>query len=245
MLDREILTLEEIGARTWPAQETIWLGGWLLSIDRGLTRRANSVLPLGWDDKETIGDRIDAVEHRYRERGLSPCFKMTRAACPPGLDDVLARRGYRSEGRSLVLTAEPAPSGEPDDTAIEMSSAMTPEWLQCTWPERGDDERWIGIVGRIADPKAHALARIDGQPAGGALAVIEGGWACVTAVHTLPAFRHRGVARRLVAALSRWARGQASALFLQVESDNEPALRLYNSAGFRISYEYHYRTLAP
>ena len=96
--DTEIRRLEEIGAKTWPARTTERLHGWLLSMDDGLTRRANSVLPIGWDDGPRVGERIAEVELRYQDHGLNPCFKMTRAVLPADLDDLLDRRGYRAEG---------------------------------------------------------------------------------------------------------------------------------------------------
>jgi ribosomal protein S18 acetylase RimI-like enzyme len=39
-----------------------------------------------------------------------------------------------------------------------------------------------------------------------------------------------------------WAAGRgARQLYLQVEEDNQPALRLYGRLGFRPSHRYHYR----
>lgn len=244
MLDQEIRTLEEIGARTWPAREVVWLGGWLVSIDQGLTRRANSVLPLSWDERAAIGDRIATVERRYRDRGLQPCFKLTRAARPSGLDELLDRRGYCREGDSLVLTRTGHRVDTPDGVTVNLSSEPTPGWLDCARPDGNDDDRWLGIVSRIRGPRAFAHAHLESQPAGGALAAVERHWCCLTALHVQPASRRRGVARALIAALSAWASPQVAALFLQVESDNESALRLYASVGFQVSYRYHYRTLA-
>lgn len=243
MLDTEIRLLEEVGARTWPAAETEWLGGWYLSMDRGLTRRANSVLPLDLADGAVLTDSIDAVEDRYRERGLAPCFKMTRAARPDTLDAALDHRGYRAEGHSLVLSTTDIAGDAAPHPSVDLSSEMTPDWLESTWPDRMGDERWSGIVTRIGAPRAFALARVEGRAAGGALAAVDQGWACITAVHTLPAFRRQGVGRALLDTLLAWARGRASAAFLQVEADNEPAVRLYGSAGFRPAYRYHYRAL--
>ena len=243
MKHADIRRLEEIGARTWPARKAEWLGGWLLSIDRGLTRRANSVLPLGWSGDRPVADHIDEAERCYRADGLAPCFKITRSAQPDDLDAVLDRRGYAMEGHSLVLTADCTYREDADGPEIILSADATPAWLGCHWQDHNDDDRWIEIVRRISGPRAFALARLDGGPAGTALASIEDGWACITAVHTVPAFRRRGVARALVGALAAWARRQCGGLFLQVESDNEPALRLYAASGFQPAYRYHYRTL--
>lgn len=248
ILDSEIRRLERIGARSWPARTTENLGGWLLSLDSGVTRRANSVLPNGWDDASSIEDRVATVERRYRRDGLTPCFKVTKASLPAGLDQALAQKGYRAEGHSDVLTAA---IGQVDDRAalpVEIAPEPTAEWLATCWPDRGcgngDPRR--DIVDRIGGPRAFVLVRLDGRPAGAALAAAERNWVCIGAVHCLPAWRRRGVARALIASMAGWARRQqAEFLFLQVESDNQPAHGLYRAARFQPAYRYHYRVLAP
>ncbi len=245
--DIEIRRLERIGARTWPARTTENLDGWLLSLDSGVTRRANSVLPNGWDGASSIDDRVATVERRYRREGLTPCFKLTKASLPVGLDQALARRGYRAEGYSDVLTAA---MGQVDDRAalpVEIAPEPTLEWLATCWPDKGfgNGDPRQDIVDRIDGPRALFLVRLDGRPAGAALAAAERNWVCIGAVHCLPAWRRRGVARALIASIAGWARRQrAEFLFLQVESDNQPAHGLYRAAGFQPAYRYHYRVLA-
>lgn len=245
--DPEIRQLEEIGARTWPAGRVEPLGGWLLSFDRGVTRRANSVLPNAWDDRPPIDDRIVDVENRYRQAGLAPCFKMTRAALPRGLDDNLHRRGYVAEGHSIVLTATLGAVEDRPSLPVDFAADQSPDWSACSWPGRptnSDVDSRCRIAGRTGRPKAFAMVRLDGRPAGVAMAAIARGWGCITAVRTPPEFRRRGVARALIAALAEWAgRQDANSLFLQVEEDNAAACGLYMLAGYHEAYRYHYRTL--
>jgi predicted GNAT family acetyltransferase len=102
------------------------------------------------------------------------------------------------------------------------------------------------IALRVPSPRAFGLAKLDGVVAGAALAIASDGWAGLTAVHTLPAQRRRGVARHLLRALADWALAQAARqLYLQVEADNTAARRLYGALGFAETYCYHYRRLAP
>lgn len=245
--DRQIRRLENIGARTWPAERVVPLGGWSLSIDRGVTRRANSVLPNGWKGGPALDDRIAAVEDSYRQAGLQPCFKMTRASLPGGLDDHLARRGYQTGGHSVVLTAALHEIECRPSIPVELTPDRTPDWVRCSWPagpRHANVESRVRIADRVGRPKLFALVRLDGYPAGAAMASVAQGWGCVTAVRTPPEFRRRGVARALVAALAGWAGEQdAGNLFLQVEEANGPARSLYASIGFREAYRYHYRTL--
>lgn len=245
--DPEIRQLEEMGARTWPAGRVEPLGGWLLSFDRGVTRRANSVLPNAWDDVPPIDDRIADVENRYRQAGLAPCFKMTRAALPRGLDGDLHRRGYLAEGQSSVLTAKLGAVEDRPSMPVDLEADQSPDWIACSWPGRptnSDVDSRCRIAGRTGQPKVFAMVRLDGRPAGAAMAAVVRGWGCITAVRTPPEFRRRGVARALIAALANWAgRQDARSLFLQVEDDNAAARCLYMSAGYHEAYRYHYRTL--
>jgi ribosomal protein S18 acetylase RimI-like enzyme len=248
-IDR-IRLLEDIGADAWPAATTAWLEGWRLSLDAGVTRRANSVLP---NAARPVGDAdalICEVEQRYRARGLCPCFKVTAAAEPADLDRRLERRGYRLEGHSLVLVADArkiAPPHAPD-IAIALDERPTRVWLDACWPAAPYAERSArqAIVERLRLPRAFGLARLGTAVGGAALAVADRGWVGITAVHTLPEQRRRGVAQGLLRALADWAALQRiERLYLQVERDNAPARRLYAGLGFTEAYSYHYRRAAP
>ncbi len=195
-IDR-IRLLEDLGADAWPAATTIRQGGWRLGLDRGVTRRANSVLPNApVADPEAL---IDLVERRYRGHGLRPCFKMTVAALPADLDRRLESRGYRAEGHSLVLVADAGELAPPSTPRIGVTlhDRPTAAWLDTCWPpgERAGERAALEqIAARVPPPCAFGLARLDGIDAGAALAVAGRGWVGLTAVHTLPAQRRRGVA---------------------------------------------------
>jgi ribosomal protein S18 acetylase RimI-like enzyme len=247
-----IRLLEDIGADAWPAATTIRVEGWRLGLDQGVTRRANTVLPNGpVADPDAL---IDQVERRYRSHGLRPCFKMTAAAEPGDLDRRLERRGYRAEGHSLVLVADAGAFALPPSPhiTITLHDRPTGAWLDACWPpaERaGERPALEQIAARVPAPRAFGLARLEGAAAsaaaGAALAVAGSGWAGLTAVHTLPAQRRRGVAQSLLGALTAWAIGQdAAQLYLQVEADNAAARKLYTGLGFAEAYRYHYRTAA-
>ena len=245
-----IRLLEDIGADAWPAATTAWLEGWRLCLDRGVTRRANSVLPNAEQPVDDVDALIDAVEQRYRAKGLRPCFKLTAAAEPADLDRRLARRDYRSEGHSLVLVADARTIAPPHSPQISVTLEDRPThvWLEACWPAAqyaAERSARQGIVARLRLPRAFGLARLGSAPGGAALAVADRGWVGLTAVHTLPEHRRRGVAQSLLGALARWAVEQGvERLYLQVERDNAPARQLYGGLGFTEAYGYHYRRAA-
>ena len=72
---------------------------------------------------------------------------------------------------------------------------------------------------------------------------IGAGWAGLGAVWTDPAYRGRGLAARLTAALAAHLRQEDIALIhLQVEHDNDTAIRLYRRLGFDVHSSYAYLT---
>jgi len=226
-----------VAALPWLAPE-----GWRLGLDQGVTRRANTVLPNGpVADSDAV---IDRVERRYRDHGLRPCFKMTAAAQPADLDRRLESRGYRAEGHSLVLVAaagDVATAPSPH-TEVTLHDQPTPAWLDTCWPASGERRALERIAARVPPPRVFGLARLAGIDAGAALAVAGRGWVGLTAVHTLPVHRRRGVAHSLLGALTGWAIAQGvPQLYLQVEADNDAARRLYAGLGFHEVYRYHYR----
>jgi GNAT superfamily N-acetyltransferase len=179
-----------------------------------------------------------------------PCFKLTAAAEPADLDRRLERRGYRSEGDSLVLVADARKIAPPlsPQIAIALDDRPNQAWLDACWPAAqyaGERSARQDIVARLRLPRAFGLARLGGAIGGAALAVADRGWVGLTAVHTLPEQRRRGVAQSLLRSLAGWAIEQGSErLYLQVERDNAPARRLYAGLGFSEAYRYHYRRAA-
>ncbi len=242
--------LEALAVTAWPPATQQKLGGWELGFDRGVTRRANSTLPNRLTAEADPEALIAAVEQRYRARGPAPCFKISPAAAPADLDRRLADRGYTAEGHSLVLTAEPegtaGHAAPAPGVTLQLLERPDREWCGACWPDAGsaEDAARTALAGRIESPRAFALARIEGKPAGAAAIACRSGWACITAVNTLAAWRRRGVAWTLMAGLTDWALRQAAeGLYLQVEVDNGPARALYDRLGFEDAYPYHYRRL--
>jgi len=71
----------------------------------------------------------------------------------------------------------------------------------------------------------------------GGIALVAGPPMAEAEVHTLgvhPDVQGRGVGRRLLTELLGYADGLAVAVFLEVRTDNEPALALYRSVGFEV-----------
>tara|TARA_R110002072_G_scaffold178244_1_gene334289 strand:+ start:683 stop:1504 length:822 start_codon:yes stop_codon:yes gene_type:complete len=254
MFDEEgIRDLERRAAECWPPFSQGILEGWLLRFSEGVSRRANSVLALEETGSSALDLRIDAAEKFYRQRGLPCRFQISGAVRPRGLDAELERRGYAIEARTLVMTADAASvlanlADRPDPRVRpRLFSGPNAAWFQVYGAGLAEG-RERGLRCRLAEglppPRAYAVIDDGAEPAAVGAAVIRDDWALILCMATRDGFRRRGHGARVLAALAAWAAeaGRDRRLFLQVESDNLPAMALYHLAGFQAAHTYYYRT---
>jgi N-acetylglutamate synthase len=207
--------LDEVIAAAWQAPEVAELDGWKLRYGHGLTGRANSVWARGHDGRLPLEDKIARAEAFYRERGLRPKAQLSPASEPEGLDDELAARGYERSEDVLIEVA--TTEVHAPDGAWKIGLAAEPDEL---WLEIWLESRRLSSV-----ETGHALDLL-----------------CGSTGETVFA-RAGEVAVGRVVAHAGWARERGARLCLNVEASNEPALALYEGAGFEPVYPYWYRTL--
>lgn len=154
-------------------------------------------------------------------------------------------RGYEPEGTSLTLVADlPVAAFHPP---AELQPGPSLDWLDASnrinARSAAQGETFAAILARLAVPAAFAAVREEGQIVSLAYGAVHGGWLCIEAVATDPAWRGRGLAGRAVEAVMAWgaARG-ATAAGLQVQIDNAAAQSVYRRLGFDCElYRYRYR----
>jgi GNAT superfamily N-acetyltransferase len=247
-LDR-ILAVESAAVKAWPAREVQVLDGWHLRYSDGVTRRANSVWPNRSEGSLDLERKVEAVEAFYAARSLPARFQICPAARPSGLDTILNRRSYRAVSRTGVQVraiTEPDPAAPVRQDPVTVASVLSEEWLRCYAIAEGfapaQVESRREILSRIDAPVGFALVEQRGEPMAVGLGVVHSEWLGISCMSTLPAFRRRGAASALLAALLQWARRWgASHTYLQVMDGNGPARALYAGLGFETLYHYHYR----
>jgi ribosomal protein S18 acetylase RimI-like enzyme len=244
----QIVELEQVAANAWIAQETEKLGGWLLRANGGITRRANSVFPLG-PPLIPLEDAIEKVIEYYKDRDLIPRFQMTDTSKPPELDRDLSDRGF-SVGLQVEVHTAAINHLTKNDPSLDVlvSNDITDSWMSVYSESSGYDSSTMEIrrnlMKRTTLRKAFALVRIDRDPAGVGFGVVEGKWLGLFNIAVHPTMRGRGVAVAVNTALAQWGHKQgARSAYLQVESENLPALKLYDRLGFQQIYTYWYRKL--
>ena len=251
----EARLLDELAANAMPPTSSRLLDGWLLRHTPDVPmRRANSVLTLDAGTALDLDARLAIVEDHYRRIGRPVRLQVGDASAPAGLDGALAARGYEIEAPVDVCTAPTAtvldrcaPTGAPELPTLERHPVPDERWL-ATWRDCDTSDRPVELYG---DAYRELLARVGPDllallvPGRGvAVGVRERGRVGVFSMKTHPDHRRRGIGRALLLELARWAQGEgATTMYLQVETENDPARALYDGAGFTRHHGYRYRTV--
>jgi ribosomal protein S18 acetylase RimI-like enzyme len=237
--------VEETCLNAWPALRQVLLDGWVLRFSEGLTRRANSANPLR-GPRETDDGLIAACEALYQRRGLPTIFRLPWII-GPDLDKRLEELGYGREGESCVRYGDLTAVEMASDSDVELLSRPSREWFAAMGALQNytAEQRRVyrRIVGAIAVPAAFAALTIDGRFVALAYGAVHDRLLCYESVVTDPHRQRRGYARRVVASLAAWAKGEgAEGACLEVEAHNTAALALYDVVGLKTElYRYHYR----
>ena len=233
MSDR--LLLERVAADAWPPLEQVEVDGWRLRASAGVTRRANSALPL------SDALPVEAVVDFYRSRDLPAVVQVSDRRT----DAALEARGWQRD-IAVEVMAGPVPEGPSDAVVAEQPDEA---WLECWWsvdgrggPAQLDVAR--RMLALIAAPAAYVSVVDDGRTLAVGRGVVQEGQLGVFSMGVRPKARRQGHARRVLAALGAWGRDRgATSAYLQVFDGNVEARTLYASAGFGTAHHYHYRSL--
>lgn len=241
-----IRELESLGHRAWVAEEKMRLGGWLLRTDHGVTRRANSVLPLE-SPGLPLSQAIDSVIEFYDSRNLTSRFQMSEASLPVELDAELAKRGFSIGLQVDVWTAQLSSFASAQSTCeTELLFEVSDDWIDtysiASCHESSTIDIRLAIMNRTAQFRAFATAVLDGLIAATGYGVVEGLWLGMFSVATRPNMRRKGAATAVSRDLGIWAQQLgAEHAYLQVETNNIEAKSLYTKLGFKHAYRYWYR----
>lgn len=234
--------LEHAAMAAWPALEEATLGSWRLRHAEGYTWRANSANALAADAALTAAE-VAAIAAYYHRRELPPIFRLTSLANDDHADALLHGLGYVHKDPSLVMTRslDDALPAEPCERLPDPVAWLT-AFQQVTGRTDAGQGTHLRMLQAIATPVGYGVIYEQDRPVCGGLAVCHGEWVGLFNVATAEDQRGRGLASRLCEGLMAWGRQHGvQGAFLQVMSNNQAAIRLYEKLGFGERYRYWYR----
>jgi N-acetylglutamate synthase len=236
------LALEAIASRGWRPEHLGAVGGWVLRAAGGFTSRANSVMPQS-SPGLPLDEALTAARAWYASHGL-PLRIQVPVEARRLLDAELAERGWPADSDTHVLAARldalPA-APQPGEPAVDIAATPADGWFALYRDGAGTGVRARALLTRH-DQAAFASITLDGRVVAIGRGAIDDGWLGVSAVEVTPELRRQGLASVIMRALWRWAAAAgAQRSYLQVTTDNEPALALYERLGYWHHHDYRYR----
>ncbi|MFI5506773.1 GNAT family N-acetyltransferase [Mycobacterium sp. NPDC051804] len=226
----DIRNLEHAAALAWPGAEQQWVGGWFCRFGHGITRRANSAVPLDFSGSSEMG----AVADWYAARSVAPLV-----SAPDRLIRVPADTPTEAENLVMACDIEP---GEPGD-AVALAPRPDEEWMRIY--ERNVP---IDVLTTVVDGSVIFATVAGAAVARAAVTSARDGtrWLGLSALKVAEDQRRRGHARSLCTALMGWGADQgATRAYTQVLADNASATALFESMGFTLHHRSRYVRIEP
>ena len=209
------------------------VSGWILTTSRGYTKRSNAAYPLTYTGTRLAAD-IDQIEARYQSFREPSIFKLTEAAQPKELDEVLEEKGYKRVDESSVqelVLSQFLPSQD-YSFAHSITADSFAKWfpgycrLVDISPEDAEVLRTMLLKGE--GHTVYASVTQEDQLIGSGMGVQEGERFWIFAVFIAPEFRGQHAGKELVMHLLEAGRdiGCLSAC-IQVSKTNTQAVKLY------------------
>jgi ribosomal protein S18 acetylase RimI-like enzyme len=220
------------------------MDGWVLRFLGGPSKRVNSVNVV-YPSTRIFAEKIAECEKIFERQGLPVIFRLPDPFTPKELNHALDKAGYTQFDPTYVLGKTLVPGELMVHRDVNVSEIDLKDWLQLRADfaqQPLDQVRYLETILKIIVPeKVLVGCFVDDQPVTCGLAVLEGGLLGYFSIYTHPAARRRGYAGVVMDALTRWGMARGACFgYLQVEGDNEPALRLYKKLGFETCYRYVY-----
>lgn len=237
-----IADLAPVIAATWPAVTLQAAGPFSVPDGAGGGQRVSAARLTDHDAQDASEADIDRALGALADLGQPPLFMVLDHQS--ALDARLAARGFATRDTTLGMVMGCADLADPPPP-VTCFATWPPLAIQTEiWAANGIGAGRLAVMDRALGPKMSFFGRTNDKPAGTAFAAIHDGIAMMHALEIAPAHRRKGLARIMVRAAADWAKTQGATQFaILVTGENQPALGLYTSLGFRVVGQYHYRSL--
>ena len=241
--------VEDAGLNASAPPQQRWLDGWMVRYLPGKARRARCVNAVA-AGRLKLDDKLAMAAEVYREANLPMIFRLSRFTQPATLDAELADRGYAKLDSTRVMVLGTLPSGQtrPLPAGCNFSALGGPDFAEAVGALRGSPagHRQSHALRLQHSPVPYQGYTIRRDTDSAILAcgqfAREADLVGLYDICTLESARGEGLAGLLCERLlSVSALQGAKTGYLQVESENAPALKTYRRLGFVDAYRYHYR----
>lgn len=239
--------LEELQMNALPSLQTFLFDGWVLRFSDGYTNRANSINAV-YESKEDINYKITKCEELFRNRDLIPTYKITPFIFPQNLDRLLEERGYKEIHNTSVQLLSLQNYKGIVMTSVITKNAFNETWFDyyCTFNGISKKNACINkqMLNNIISDTFYTLLQVESEIIACGMAVIEHDYLGLFDITVSENYRNKGYGTQLMESmLSIGKEHGAKNAYLQVMTNNKPALKLYKRFGFNEEYQYHYRIL--
>jgi ribosomal protein S18 acetylase RimI-like enzyme len=244
-----VARIEEASLNATTVLEQQLYRGWLVRWAPSAAKRARSINILS-PSAVALDERLEYVASVYERARLPLIFRLTHACPDPALEPELEKRGYQAYGRTLVMTVplDDIESNDGASTHLRLYETDVETFAREVGKMKGASAPYVAEhaqrLAAIAVPKRPLLAYSDNVCVGAALAVLDDALVGVFDVIADATLRRQGIATALLRSqFQDAARRGARQAYLQVESGNDAAHRLYERFGFTHHHDYWYRSL--
>jgi ribosomal protein S18 acetylase RimI-like enzyme len=250
---KDVKQLQEILMNSWPAHHYYFLNGWILRFTDGVTSRANSVFPINYTGNlDTIDKDIIFVEKAYNIFNLAAIFTLPNYFEPKNLDKKLLEHGYQEVG-CTTYTMVSSIQELREETINENFSYKFyskrenkfSEFL-AQYSSRDNKAQTVlnDLANRIIIPKKQCIiVEYKNIVVGALMGILDPhGYLYIVDMLVHPDFRQQKIATSMFWALiNEWGIPEgAKTIWLQVESENANAVKLYSKLGMKKAYSYRY-----
>lgn len=241
--------VEDAGLNASAPPQQRWLDGWLVRYLPGKARRARCINAVA-SGRLALDDKLAIAAEVYREAELPMIFRLNRFTQPATLDTELAERGYTLVVSTQVMILSALPSGPagPLPAGCHLSTLSGVDFAEVVGALRGSPpahrlSHALRLQHSPVPYQGYAIRRdADGVVLACGQFAREADLVGLYDVYTLETARGQGLAGLMCECLLSASALQGAKIgYLQVESENASALKVYRRLGFVDAYSYHYR----
>lgn len=238
--------IEAVGFRSFPSTTTHYDGTWAIRLTAGHpSKRLNSVTPLDPSDVTDLERRLELARRRFEAMGRPLVFRLTPLS-PPALSRLLDRQNWTSFDETVVMAApldRVALSQAVDQVPLQDVGRWVDAWLALSGADAARKPGMVEVISAIkAESGLFLVEDTRDIPVSAVRCVRDGDLAGIFELASATGRRRQGHAAAVLGSALKWATGRgAGTAWLQVVSDNDAAIALYERFGFFELYRYDYR----